>query len=73
MKMIGAGSTLGPQLIAEIGDVHRFHSKKAFVDYAGIDAPPYQSGTVDVHGRSIFKRGPASLRRTLFLEMRVIL
>jgi hypothetical protein len=27
--------------MAEIGDVRRFHSKKALVAFAGIDAPPY--------------------------------
>ena len=73
MGMFGVGSSLGPQLMAEIGDVCRFHSKKALVAYAGIDAPPYQSGTVDVHSRSISKRGSPSLRRTLFLVMSVIL
>ena len=73
MEMFGVGPALGPQLMAEIGDVGRFHSKKALVAYAGIDAPPYQSGTVDVHSRSISKRGSASLRRTLFLVMSVIL
>ena len=41
--------------------------------YAGVDAPPYQSGTVDVHSRSITKRGSPSLRRTLFLVMSVLL
>lgn len=46
LKMFGVGASLGPQLIAEVGDVRRFHSKKALVAYAGIDAPPYQSGTV---------------------------
>ncbi len=65
--------TLGPQLLAEIGDVRRFHSKKALVAFAGIDAPPYQSGQIDVRSRSISKRGSASLRRTLFLVMSVIL
>ena len=57
----------------EIGDVRRFHSKKALVAFAGIDAPPYQSGQIDVRSRSISKRGSASLRRTLFLVMSVIL
>ena len=42
MEMFGVGSTLGPQLMAEIGDVRRFHSKKALVAFAGIDAPPCQ-------------------------------
>ena len=73
MKMFGVGPVLGPQLIAEIGDARRFHSKKALVAFAGIDAPPYQSGAVDVRSRSISKRGSAALRRTLFLVMSVIL
>ncbi len=73
MSMYGVGPTLGPQLMAEIGDVRRFHSKKALVAFAGIDAPPYQSGTIDVHSRSISKRGSPSLRRTLFLVMTIFL
>ena len=48
MQMYGVGPSLGPQLMAEIGDVRRFHSKSALVAFAGIDAPPYQSGTIDV-------------------------
>ncbi len=73
MQMYGVGPSLGPQLMAEIGDVRRFHSKKALVAFAGIDAPPYQSGTVDVRSRRISKRGSAALRRTLFLVMSVLL
>lgn len=73
MKMFGVGPALGPQLMAEIGDVRRFHSKKALVAFAGIDAPPYQSGQMNVHSRSISKRGSSSLRRTLFLVMGVYL
>ena len=71
MEMFGVGSTLGPQLMAEIGDVRRFHSKKALVAFAGIDAPPCQSGKMDIH--SISKRGSAALRRTLFLVMGIYL
>ena len=73
MEMFGVGPTLGPQLMAEIGDVRRFHSRKALVAFAGIDSPPYQSGQMNVCGRSISKRGSASLRRTLFLVMGVYL
>lgn len=73
MRMFGVGPVLGPQLMAEIGDVRRFHSKKALVAFAGIDAPPYQSGQMDIYSRSISKRGSASLRRTLFLLMGVYL
>ena len=73
MRMFGVGPVLDPQLMAEIGDVRRFHSKKALVAFAGIDAPPYQSGQMDIYSRSISKRGSASLRRILFLLMGVYL
>ena len=73
MGMFGIGPALGPQLMAEIGDVRRFHSKKALVAFAGIDAPPCQSGQMDVRSRSISKRGSAALRRTLFLVMGIYL
>ena len=42
--MHGVGDRLGPIILAEIGDVRRFHSGKALNSYAGNDAPPYQSG-----------------------------
>ena len=73
MGMFGVGPALGPQLMAEIGDVRRFHSKKALLAFAGIDAPPYQSGQIEVRSRSISKRGSSALRRTLFLVMSTIL
>ena len=59
--------------MAEIGDVRRFYSKKALVAFAGIDAPPYQSGKMNVRNRSISERGSSALRRTLFLVMSVLL
>ena len=73
MDMFGVGPTLGPQLMAEIGDVRRFRSKKALVGFAGIDPPPNQSGSFNANSRSISKRGSPSLRRTLFLVMGVYL
>ena len=73
MEMFGVGPTLGPQLIAEIGDVRRFYSKKALVAYAGIDAPPNDSGDVTGRHRRMSKVGASSLRRTLFLVMSVYL
>lgn len=73
MGMFGVGPTLGPQLMAEIGDARRFHSKKALVAYAGIDAPPSDSGDVTGRHRGISKVGASSLRRTLFLVMSVYL
>ena len=73
MDMFGVGPTLGPQLIAEIGDVCRFYSKKALVAYAGLDAPPNDSGDVTGRHKSMSKIGASSLRRTLFLVMTVYL
>ena len=73
MEMFGVGPTLGPQLMAEIGDVRRFYSKKALVAYAGIDAPPNDSGDVSGRHKGMSKVGASSLRRTLFLVMCVYL
>jgi transposase len=64
MAMPGVGNILGPRLIAEIGDARRFHSGSSLVAYAGLDAPPYQSGTFTGTNRHISKRGSASLRKT---------
>ena len=58
------GDTLAPRLIAEIGDVRRFHSKRALIAYAGIDAPPYQSGKFCANNRHISKRGNRYMRKT---------
>lgn len=72
-KMYGIGPVLGPQLLAEIGDVRRFYSKKALVAFAGLDAPPDDSGQIVDRHKGISKIGSASLRRTLFLIMSVYL
>lgn len=56
-------------LMAEIGDIRRFKDKHSLVAFAGIDSPPFQSGSFENKSRAISKRGSASLRRTLFLIM----
>ena len=66
MRMFGVGPVLGPQLMAEIGDVRRFDRKQSLVAFAGVDAPPCQSGTFDSKNRHISKRGSPRLRKTLF-------
>ena len=58
------GDTLAPSIIAEIGDVRRFKNKHSLVAYAGIDAPPYQSGAFHASERHISKRGNSYLRKT---------
>ena len=73
MALYGVGEVLGPQLIAEISDIGRFKSKKSLIAFAGIDSPADQSGQVDNKSKAITKRGSASLRKTLFQVMTVIL
>ena len=73
MGMYGVGSTLGPQLMAEIGNVRRFYTKKALVAFAGLDSPPNQSGAFEAKSRSMSKRGSSSLRKTLSQVMSVVL
>lgn len=63
LSMGGVGETLAPRLIAEIGDPRYFHSAKALIAYAGIDAPPYQSGQFSGTKRHISKRGSSTLRK----------
>ena len=73
MKMFGVGPALSPQLMAEIGDVRRFHCKQSLVAFAGVDAPPCQSGTFESKNRHISKRGSPRLRKTLFQVMSTII
>ncbi len=55
-EMAGVGDNLAPRLIAEIGDIRRFQSGKSLIAFAGIDAPPYQSGQFTATNRQISKR-----------------
>ena len=64
MKCIGEGLT--PRIIAEIGDVRRFHNKHSLIAYAGIDAPPFQSGSYTAMERHITKRGNKYLRKVIY-------
>lgn len=70
--MNGVGEVLAPRLIAEIGDIRRFHSGKALIAYAGIDAPPYQSGQFTGTQRRISKRGSSTLRKTGYEVMKCL-
>jgi len=70
--MAGVGDIIASKLIAEIGDVRRFHSGKALIAYAGIDAPPYQSGQFIGTNRHISKRGSSLLRKIGYETMRCL-
>jgi len=71
-EMNGVGDVLAPRLIAEIGDVRRFYKGKALIAYAGIDAPPYQSGNFVGTKRRISKRGSSTLRKTGYEVMKCL-
>lgn len=68
-EMPGVGAILSVLLIAEIGDVRRFKNGSALVAYAGIDAPPYESGQFKGTKRTISKRGSALLRKIRYEVM----
>ena len=69
MNMNGVGPSLGPQLMAEIGDVTRFTHKGAITAFAGVDPGVNESGSYEQKSVHISKRGSAELRKTLFQVM----
>jgi len=73
MQMKGVGPSLGPQLIAEIGDITRFHKKSALTAFAGIDPGVNESGSYEQKSVPTTKRGSADLRKTLFQIMDVLI
>ena len=69
LAMKGVGTTLGPQLMAEIGDVTRFTHKGALTAFAGVDPGKNDSGSHFQKSVRTSKRGSATLRKTLFQVM----
>ena len=69
LAMKGVGTSLGPQLMAEIGDVTRFEHKGALTAFAGVDPGKNDSGTYSQKSVRTSKRGSAPLRKTLFQVM----
>lgn len=69
MSMDGVGPTLGPQLIAEIGDVTRFEHRGALTAFAGVDPRKKESGDFDRKSNPTTKKGSPHLRKTLFQIM----
>ena len=64
MQMYGVGESLGPQLMAELGDVRRFQRKQSLVAFAGIDPAPNESGDYRSRNNKTTKRGSPYLRKT---------
>lgn len=73
MNMKGVGPSLGPQLMAEIGDVSRFTHKGAITAFAGVDPGVNESGTYEQRSVPTSKRGSSNLRKTLFQVMDVLI
>ena len=69
MAMKGVGKSLGPQLMAEIGDVSRFTHKGAITAFAGVDPGVNESGSYEQKSVHASKRGSGALRKTLFQVM----
>ena len=68
----GCGKKLTARVIAEIGDIRRFKNAGSIIAYAGLDAPPYQSGQFEATNRHISKRGNKYLRKTGYEIMKSI-
>ena len=68
----GCGKKLTARVIAEIGDIRRFRNAGSIIAYAGLDAPPYQSGQFVGTNRHISKRGNKYLRKTGYEIMKSV-
>lgn len=68
----GCGKKLTARIIAEVGDIRRFKNAGSIIAYAGLDAPPYQSGQFEATNRHISKRGNKYLRKTGYEVMKSI-
>ena len=73
MDIFGVGKSVGPQLMAEIGDLRRFEHQKSLVAFAGTDPGKNQSGDKDARSNRSSKRGSPYLRKTLFVIMTILL
>lgn len=71
--MTGVGTTIAPQLIAEIGDVTRFQTRNALTAFAGVDPSCNQSGKFESQSEKTTKRGSPHLRKALFQIMDVLI
>ena len=69
----GVGENLAARIMAEIGDVSRFKNKNSLVCFAGLEAPPYDSGKFESNNRKISKKGSPHLRNALFQVMTCVL
>jgi len=65
-RVVGIGPVHAATLRAELGDIQRFSRVDQVVAYAGLDPRTHQSGSF-VGQKHLSKRGPGSLRHTLYM------
>ena len=73
MSMTGVGKSMGPQLMAEIGDIRCFAHQKSLIGFAGTDPIKDESGDKVSDSKPSSKRGSPYLRKTLFVIMTILL
>jgi transposase len=73
IEMYGVRETTGAQIMAEVGDVRRFHSRKAIVSFAGLDPEVNESGKSKPNSAQISKKGSPQLRKALFQVMQSLI
>ena len=73
MAMKGVGPSLGPQLMAEIGDVTRFTHRSAITAFAGVDPGVNASGEYSQKSVHASKHGSPVLRKILFHIMDILI
>ena len=68
MAFYGVGDILGPQVMAEVGDVYKYPKKSSLVRFMGLE--PVENSSGKFKGKeSISKQGSPHLRKTLFQIM----
>ncbi len=71
--MRGVGPSLGPQLMAEIGEVSRFSHKGTLTTFIIVDPGANQSGIYEQQSVRTSKLGSARLGKTLFQVIDVLI
>jgi len=64
ITMPGVGKTIARTMVAEIGDIQRFHSPKALYNWAGLTPRARQSAAISQRG-PIIKQGSLYLRAAM--------
>ncbi len=67
MSIVGIGESTAPTILSYFGEPERFPTSSKAQGFVGLYPETHASGTSDRKGTALSKRGPAQLRRDLFL------